>query len=80
MTDELTVIAGNNYVNKNAEVLGHVTASGIRNTYAVDVSDLGGMYANHINLISTESGVGVNISPPIFSSTPLVVMLVEPTD
>lgn len=59
LTEELTVIAGNNYINQNAEVLGHVAASGIRNTYAIDVSDLGGMYANRINLISTESGVGV---------------------
>lgn len=57
--DELNVVAGNNYVNAAGQVTGSVTAAGIRNTNSIDVSALGGMYANKINLISTESGVGV---------------------
>ncbi|WLI78596.1 filamentous hemagglutinin N-terminal domain-containing protein [Kosakonia sp. H02] len=59
VADELAVIAGNNYIDTDAKVVGAVTATGLRNTYGVDVSELGGMYANRINLISTESGVGV---------------------
>lgn len=57
--DELNIVAGNNYVNTDGQVTGTITASGSRNSYSVDVAQVGGMYANKINLISTESGVGV---------------------
>lgn len=55
----ITVIAGNNYVDVNNQVTGTVKATGSRNTYGIDVAKLGGMYADKINLVSTESGVGV---------------------
>jgi len=57
--DELNVVAGNNYVNTDGKVTGTVAASGMRNGNSIDVAKLGGMYANKINLVSTESGVGV---------------------
>lgn len=57
--DELNVVAGNNYVNAAGQVTGNVIATGSRNAYSVDVASLGGMYANKINLVSTENGVGV---------------------
>ncbi|HDW3967410.1 TPA: filamentous hemagglutinin N-terminal domain-containing protein [Escherichia coli] len=57
--DELNVVAGNNYVNAAGQVTGSVSATGSRNGYSVDVAKLGGMYANKINLVSTEKGVGV---------------------
>lgn len=56
---ELTLIAGNNYIDTTNKVTGSVNASGARNSYGVDVAKLGGMYANKINLISTENGIGV---------------------
>ncbi|WP_342321213.1 filamentous hemagglutinin N-terminal domain-containing protein [Kosakonia sp. BYX6] len=58
-TDELAVVAGNNYIDTDAKVLGSAPAQGLRNTYGIDVSQLGGMYANRISLLSTESGIGV---------------------
>ncbi|EFB1110344.1 TPA: filamentous hemagglutinin N-terminal domain-containing protein [Escherichia coli] len=57
--DELNVVAGNNYVNAAGQVTGSVSATGSRNGYSVDVTKLGGMYANKISLVSTEKGVGV---------------------
>lgn len=57
--NELNVVAGNNYVDAAGQVTGSVTAAGTRNANSIDVAALGGMYANKINLISTESGVGV---------------------
>ncbi|ALH96278.1 filamentous hemagglutinin N-terminal domain-containing protein [Acinetobacter equi] len=56
---QLDLIAGNNYVDTNNNVTGTVRSSGSRNTYSIDVAKLGGMYSDKINLVSTESGVGV---------------------
>ncbi|HGR4958870.1 filamentous hemagglutinin N-terminal domain-containing protein [Klebsiella aerogenes] len=56
---ELNVVAGNNALNTEGVVTGTVTATGNASSYGVDVSKLGGMYANKINLVSTETGVGV---------------------
>lgn len=60
--DQLTVIAGNNYVNTKAQAIGTVTGSGAKNAYGIDITKVGGMYANRITLVSTESGVGVRNS------------------
>ncbi|OTG86196.1 filamentous hemagglutinin [Acinetobacter sp. ANC 4558] len=57
--NELTLIAGTNLIDAENQVKGSVGAQGARRTYGIDVARLGGMYANKINLISTESGVGV---------------------
>ena len=56
---ELNVVVGNNYVDTHNNVTGSVQATGSRNAYSIDVAKLGGMYADKINLVSTENGVGV---------------------
>ncbi len=57
---DVTVIAGNNAINADGQVTGTVKTAFLSTpTYGIDVAKLGGMYANKINLISTESGVGV---------------------
>ena len=56
---ELSIVAGSNAINAEGTITGRVTGSGAAETYGIDVSQLGGMYANKISLISTESGMGV---------------------
>ncbi|EJD6408654.1 filamentous hemagglutinin N-terminal domain-containing protein [Providencia rettgeri] len=55
----LNVVAGNNQVNASGEVIGSTTAIGTKPSVGIDISAMGGMYANKISLIATESGVGV---------------------
>lgn len=60
--EELSMVAGNNYVDINGKPGGTVKAAGNRSNYGIDVAAIGGMYANKISLISSEKGVGVRNS------------------
>lgn len=62
VADDLTLILGTNYVNTKNQVTGSVKAQGFRKNNSLDISKLGGMYADKIVLISTEKGTGVNNS------------------
>lgn len=56
----LNAVTGANLVNGSTGTLTPQTGTGVAPTVAVDVSNLGGMYANSIYLVGTEAGVGVN--------------------
>ncbi|WON78255.1 hemagglutinin repeat-containing protein [Serratia sp. UGAL515B_01] len=59
--NDLNVTTGRNQVDAAHQTVSAKTADGSpRPTVAVDVAQLGGMYAGKIRLISTESGVGVH--------------------
>lgn len=59
-TQRINVIAGSNHVNSAGDVTGTAAAIGTKPTVGIDVSSIGGMYANKISLIATETGVGVS--------------------
>ncbi|WP_369311068.1 filamentous hemagglutinin N-terminal domain-containing protein [Providencia rettgeri] len=63
----LNVVAGNNRVNATGDVVGSTTAIGTKPAIGIDVSALGGMYANKISLMATETGVGVSNAGDIVS-------------
>ncbi|WP_193778376.1 two-partner secretion domain-containing protein, partial [Pseudovibrio sp. WM33] len=76
--DKLNVVTGANkvdydwsYDDKTGEVKGITPQSGSADTpeLAVDVSALGGMYANAIKLVATENGVGVRLNGQLASAT-----------
>ncbi|MCT7328361.1 hemagglutinin repeat-containing protein, partial [Ralstonia mojiangensis] len=54
------VVAGTNTVNYADLGVQVITSDANRPTVAIDVGNLGGLYAGKIKLIGTESGVGVN--------------------
>jgi filamentous hemagglutinin family protein len=71
---DLGVIAGANTVsaaagqNGKAGVQGAAGSSEGKPQFAIDVSQLGGMYAGHITLVGTEAGVGVRNAGTIGAS------------
>lgn len=58
--NRLNVVAGANQVDYNALSASAIAGNGPAPAVGIDVSELGGMYANKILLASTELGVGVS--------------------
>jgi filamentous hemagglutinin len=56
---QLQVTTGSNQVSADQAKITPISGNGSAPTFAVDVSALGGMYANKIQLVGTEHGVGV---------------------
>ncbi|WP_310624405.1 hemagglutinin repeat-containing protein [Burkholderia cenocepacia] len=55
----LSVVAGTNQVNHDTPAATPIAGDGAAPAIAIDVSQLGGMYANRVFLVSNENGVGV---------------------
>ena len=45
-----------------------ITTDSAKPSYALDLSAIGGMYANRIELVGTEKGLGVNLAGQITST------------
>lgn len=56
---ELKVVTGANQVSADHSQVTPTAGTGAAPSFALDVAALGGMYANKINLIGTEAGLGV---------------------
>jgi filamentous hemagglutinin len=78
---ELNVTTGANQISATegsaAAVVGGTQGQGIAPLFALDVSQLGGMYAGKILLIGTESGVGVRSAGTIGASAGQVQISVD---
>ncbi|WP_197387260.1 hemagglutinin repeat-containing protein [Ralstonia pseudosolanacearum] len=59
--NQLNVVAGANQVDRNTLGVTPIAGDGAATANGIDVSQLGGMYANKILLASTEKGVGVSL-------------------
>jgi filamentous hemagglutinin len=57
--NELKVVTGANQVSADQSQISPTAGTGPTPTFALDVAQLGGMYANKIMLIGTEAGLGV---------------------
>lgn len=59
VANELNVIAGANQIDATGQGNSPTAGSGAAPSFAIDVSNFGGMYAGKITLLATEAGVGV---------------------
>lgn len=74
---ELDVIVGANEVSADHKQVTPIAGTGPAPAFALDVSELGGMYAGKITLIGTEAGVGVRNAGRIVASAGEVVITAE---
>ncbi|WP_299998359.1 hemagglutinin repeat-containing protein [uncultured Cedecea sp.] len=56
---DLTVTTGKNRTDANGKVISTESVTDSAEDFAIDVANLGGMYANKIRLVGTEKGLGV---------------------
>lgn len=70
---DIQVLAGNNTISADLQEISTSTGTGTVPTLAIDVKNLGGMYANNIYLLGTEKGLGVSNAGTVRSINNLVV-------
>lgn len=58
----LSLMQGNNRIDFDKDTVNSINGEGVNPILSIDTKALGGMYANQIRLVSTEKGVGVNLS------------------
>lgn len=67
--DNLNIITGRQKVDRDSLATADVQTDSDSPEFAIDASELGGMYANRIRLIANEDGVGVRLNAPVASQT-----------
>lgn len=75
--NELAVTTGNNSVSVDNTRVSQINSGGGSPQFAIDVSELGGMYAQQIRLIGTADGVGVRNAGRIGASAGEVSLTVD---
>lgn len=75
--NQLKVTAGANQVDADHTVATPIAGTGTAPAFAIDVAQLGGMYAGKITLVGTEAGVGVRNAGNIGASAGEVIVTAE---
>jgi len=75
--NQLKVTAGANQVGAEHTAATSIAGSGVAPAFAIDVAQLGGMYAGKITLVGTETGVGVRNAGNIGASVGEVIVTAE---
>ena len=70
---DVNIVSGSNTVDYETGEATKITGTGTAPTLAVDVSTLGGIYANSINLVGTEDGLGVRNAGNIQANQQIVL-------
>ncbi|MGP4864151.1 two-partner secretion domain-containing protein [Psychrobacter sp. T6-5] len=70
---DVNIVSGSNTVDYDTGEATKITGTGTAPTLAVDVSTLGGIYANSINLVGTEDGLGVRNAGNIQANQQIVL-------
>jgi filamentous hemagglutinin family protein len=73
----LKITAGANLVNVDNSQASSIGGSGTTPAYAIDVAQLGGMYAGKIHLIGTEAGVGMRNAGSLGASAGEVTISID---
>ncbi len=75
----LNLITGANSWNYTNHTVSSETATGSTPAYSIDSTAFGGMYANRINIIATDEGVGVRMLGDVASSTDDLIITAKGT-